>query len=260
MNRCNQVLIQHLELLIDRNVISKRKGTPKLYWRVGSGPFILTNAIYCNLDTFKFIIPGQPAGSTVSYYIAVQDSLATMIGSLPGGAKGLNPPGTISPPTHVVYSILKQMNVCSQTVPKSLPPRQVTYDTIKIIDNGIINDYDLNLTVYHTNDSDIYIILVRSGSSQIQLSTGNGGNGQNYFNTTFDDESEIAITEGVPPFIGSYRPEMPLSNYDKLSIAGEWVLRIFNNSSFTLVIERTIKASASFKIRLSTTKIRGVST
>lgn len=215
---------------IDRNVISKRKGTPKLYWRKGNGSFILTNAAYNNLDTFKFTIPGQPVGSTVSYYIAVQDSLATMVGSLPSGAMGLSPPGTFPPPTYLVYRILRQMNVCSHTLPKSLPPMQVVYDTIKITENGIINDYDLNLTVYHSNDSSLYLMLVRSGSSQIQLSTANGGNGQNYFNTTFDDEAEIPITEGTAPFIGSYRPEMPLSNYDNLPMPGEWILKIFNYS------------------------------
>jgi hypothetical protein len=215
---------------IDRNNASRLKGAPKLYWKVGNNSFNMANAFYINLDTFKFIIPGQPVGSTVSYYLAAQDSLATMVGSLPGGAKGMSPPGTAPPPTCLVYRILRQMNVCSQTIPKSLPPLQVIYDTIRITENGIISDYDLNLTVYHANDSDIYIMLVRSGSTQLQLSTGNGGNGQNYFNTTFDDEAEIPITEGIPPFIGSYRPEMPLSNYDNLSMAGEWVLKIFNNS------------------------------
>ena len=216
---------------IDRNVISKRKGTPKLYWKTGNGLFFMTNASYSNLDTFMFVIPGQPAGTTVSYYIAAQDSLATMVGSLPGGAKGMSPPGTVPPPNVIIYRILRQLNVCSNTAPKSIPPLGFAYDTIRITQNGIILDYDLNLTIYHTNDSSLYIMFIRPGLQQIQLSTANGGSGDNYFNTTFDDEAELSITEGFPPFIGSYRPEVPLSKFDNQPITGEWILKIFNYSS-----------------------------
>ena len=215
---------------IDRNVISKRKGSPKLYWKTGNGSFLMTNAVYSNLDTFKFVIPGQPAGTTVSYYIAAQDSLATMVGSLPGGANGMSPPGTVPPPNVFVYQILRQMNVCSNTAPKSIPPLGFAYDTIRITQNGVIQDCNLNLTIYHTNDSSLYIMLVRPGLQQIQLSAANGGSGDNYFNTTFDDEAELSITEGIPPFIGSYRPEVPLSKFDNKPISGEWILKIFNYS------------------------------
>jgi len=215
---------------IDRNIVSKRKGTPKLYWRTGNGPFVLTNAVYSNLDTFKFVIPGQPVGSTVSYYLAAQDSLGTIVASAPGGAKGLSPPGTVPPPVLYVYRIVRSLNICSNTSGKYILPKQLIYDTINVTQHGEIYDYDLNLTIYHANDSDVYISLLRPGNTMIHLSTGNGGSGQNYFNTTFDDEAAVSITEGIPPFIGSYKPESMLSTFDDFPMEGEWVLRIFNNS------------------------------
>jgi subtilisin-like proprotein convertase family protein len=215
---------------IARNWISRKRYAPRLYWKIGDGLFSWCNAFYTNLDTFKFLIPGQQLGTTVSYYISAQDSLGTMVGSLPGGAKGLSPPGTIPPASLFVYRILKRMNICSNIISKNIPPRVLTLDTILVTEPGSIEDYDLNLTIYHQNDSDLYIMLIRPGETQLQLSTGNGGNGQNYFNTTFDDEAAVPITEGTAPFIGSYRPETPLSTYDQLLMEGYWVLRIYNNS------------------------------
>jgi hypothetical protein len=203
---------------------------PKLFFKVGSGNFRHSMAYYHHLDTFKFLIPGQSPGSTVSYYFAAQDSAGITVSSLPYGAKGLNPPGTIPPPQLFVYSILKQSSYCSNTIPRTIAPRQITYDTIHIPQDGNIYDYNLNLTIYHTHDSSIYIWLTRPGVSMVPLSTANGGSGENYFNTTFDDEASIPITEGVPPFMGSYRPESPLSTLDNKSMQGDWVLRIFNYS------------------------------
>ncbi len=203
---------------------------PRLYYKIGNGPFQFVHSFYHQLDTFKFLIPGQQVGTTVSYYISAQDSLGTMVGSNPGGARGLNPPGTMPPPQLFIYRILRQANFCSITLPMSIPPRQIVYDTIRVSQTGNIYDYDLNLTIYHTHDSSLYIWLTRPGATIIQLSMANGGSGENYFNTTFDDEASLSITQGVPPFIGSYRPEVPLSTFDNLSLEGLWILRIFNYS------------------------------
>jgi hypothetical protein len=63
------------------------------------------------------------------------------------------------------------------------------------------------------------------------LSTSNGGTGDHYINTTFDDEALIPITLGTPPFTGSFIPQQTLSAYDTLSMQGIWVLKIFNASS-----------------------------
>jgi hypothetical protein len=79
---------------------------PKLYYRVNSGSFTSLNFSYNNLDTFRFIIPGQSQGSVVDYYFAAQDSLANFVGTLPMGGKGLNPPGTIAPSTFLQYTVL----------------------------------------------------------------------------------------------------------------------------------------------------------
>lgn len=86
--------------------IAGSTNAPRLYYKVNSGSFNYVNAFYTNQDTFKFSIPGQSVGSTISYYMAAQDSAANFVGTLPAGGRGLNPPGT-NPPTQLfTYSIL----------------------------------------------------------------------------------------------------------------------------------------------------------
>jgi len=215
---------------IEKHNNSKCTGCPRLYYKAGNGQYMSTFSFYNNLDTFKYLVPGFSPGSVVTYYIAVQDSLGTMVGSLPGGARGFNPPGSIPPPVALTYIIYDRYNICSNDLPKPVPPKQFTYDTIHISHTGTIRDYNLNLTLYHTNDSDLYIWLLRPNVQMFKLSWANGGSGDNYFNTTFDDEASIPITQGTPPFTGSYIPEQPLSSYDNLPWSGDWILRIYNNS------------------------------
>ena len=86
--------------------IKKITNGPRLYYRVNGGSFTSLNYVYCNLDTFRFTIPGQSPGSVVDYYFAAQDSMANFVGTLPVGGRGLNPPGSVAPATFLQYTIL----------------------------------------------------------------------------------------------------------------------------------------------------------
>lgn len=79
---------------------------PRLYYRVNGGAFSSLNYTYNNQDTFRFTIPGQNIGAIVDYYYAAQDSLANFVGTMPNAGRGLNPPGTIAPPTYLQYTVL----------------------------------------------------------------------------------------------------------------------------------------------------------
>ncbi len=72
---------------------------------------------------------------------------------------------------------------------------------------GLIN---VSLNISHSYDSDLDIWLIAPDSTYIELSTGNGGSGDNYINTAFYDTVATMISSGFPPFFGSYKPESPL--------------------------------------------------
>ncbi len=204
---------------------------PRLYYKSEGGNFNSVNAFYNNLDTFRFLLPGYPLRTKVSYYVAAQDSSGNMIGTLPYGGRGFEPPGTVPPPEFFYYYIFDQSSQCSNTVPRMLPFQTIVYDSVIIPNRGLILDLDVNLSINHTNDQDLYIWLIRDGVPMHLLSKENGGEGDNYTNTTFDDEAELSIKEGTPPFTGHFKPEAELTVLDNTELQGLWRLRILNLST-----------------------------
>ncbi|MEO0007553.1 MAG: hypothetical protein RJA20_1749, partial [Bacteroidota bacterium] len=65
----------------------------------------------------------------------------------------------------------------------------------------------VKLNFNHTWDSDVHIWLENPVGGRIELSTGNGGSGDNYTNTVFCDNAPTSITAGTAPFTGNFRPE-----------------------------------------------------
>jgi len=78
------------------------------------------------------------------------------------------------------------------------------------------------------------ISLIGPDGTTVMLSAANGGSGQNYGSatndasrTTFDDAAATAITSGTAPFVGTYRPQSPLSAFNgNTSVNGNWRLHL----------------------------------
>ncbi len=102
-----------------------------------------------------------------------------------------------------------------------------TYTTsVNILDNRIITDVNVTINIDHVWDADLDIVLISPSGAAIELSTGNGGSGDNYTDTVFNQEASEFITNGSAPFTGSFIPEGDLSSlYGELS-AGEWTLEV----------------------------------
>ncbi len=139
------------------------------------------------------------------------------------------------------------ITVCSTSLPKQIPDEGTIYDTIMVSSFGYLIGLDVNLTIYHTWDADLSMYLISPANLQIELSSGNGGSGDNYVNTTFDDDALLPITAGSAPFTGSFRPEMPLSILGSIPIAGRWILKVSDDAagdtgqliSWCLIIHRS---------------------
>jgi subtilisin-like proprotein convertase family protein len=91
---------------------------------------------------------------------------------------------------------------------------------------GLISDVNVTVNLTHTYVGDVRLRLTNPAGTQIVLSAQRGGSGDNYVNTVFDDEAAIAITAGVAPFTGSFRPEGLLSTFDGASANGTWKLEV----------------------------------
>jgi autotransporter-associated beta strand protein len=96
----------------------------------------------------------------------------------------------------------------------------------------------VSLNINHGSDADLDLFLQGPDGTLVELSTDNGGSGNNYGNscaqrTTFDDNAGTAITTGVAPFFGSFRPEGHLSDFRGkfgADVNGTWKLLVADDA------------------------------
>ncbi len=202
--------------------------SPRLFYSTDGINFDYITPIEIIGNTFKFMIPGYPIGTMVSYYFAAQDELATMVATLPEGGKGISPPGSSAPPSCFTYQVdnIELNDNCSSNTPLTIQDNSNTYDQINISQKGFLLDLDVMVDITHPRTTELRLILISPDNIPITLSDRNGNEGDDYTQTIFDDQAIKSIKEGVAPFTGRFKPEMPLSTYKDKSITGQWQLRI----------------------------------
>ena len=122
----------------------------------------------------------------------------------------------------------------STDVPKSILDVSTVESTLAASGLGGVQKVTAALRLTHTFDADLDLVLVGPDGTTVDLSSNRGGSGQNYgtscaARTIFDDAAATAISAGVAPFAGTFRPEQPLAAFIGKSGSaanGTWRLRI----------------------------------
>src|SRR5687768_9763264 len=88
----------------------------------------------------------------------------------------------------------------------------ITTSTVTVTGVGILGEGckfldHLTLDFTHTWTGDIALFLIAPGGEALELSSGNGSSGDNFQITVFTDNTPLFITQGAPPYNGSFRPE-----------------------------------------------------
>jgi serralysin len=96
---------------------------------------------------------------------------------------------------------------------------------------GVITDVDVYLSINHTWSADLDIFLISPSGTRVELSTDNGGGGDNYTNTIFDDDAATLVTVGSAPFTGRFRPEGDLNVLNGQNPAGTWTLEVSDDAA-----------------------------
>jgi subtilisin-like proprotein convertase family protein len=91
-----------------------------------------------------------------------------------------------------------------------------------------VTGLSVGINITHTWNSDMNIYLIAPNGTEIELSTGNGGDGDNYTNTIFSTNATAVITSGASPFTGSFLPEGNLGQFLN-GTNGQWILKIVDN-------------------------------
>jgi subtilisin-like proprotein convertase family protein len=126
-------------------------------------------------------------------------------------------------------------NYSSGGISVPIPDLATIESPITIPDGGAVSDVNVRVRLNHTFDGDLNISLVHPDGTVVNLSSNNGGGGDNYGSganncsgtfTVFDDSAVAAITAGTAPFAGTFRPEQMLSTLNGKLLNGTWKLRI----------------------------------
>ena len=105
-------------------------------------------------------------------------------------------------------------------------------NNVAVWTGGAITKVAVSLWLVAPIDSDLSFSLIAPDGTTVPLSTANGA-GANFgtgsadaSRTTFDNSAVTAITAGSPPFVGTFRPQSPLSAFIGTSPVGNWRLHI----------------------------------
>jgi subtilisin-like proprotein convertase family protein len=101
---------------------------------------------------------------------------------------------------------------------------------VTVTDDETVLDVEVRLNATHTYTGDLDIFLIGPDATRVELSTDNGGTGEDFTETVFDDEAVTSITAGSAPFTGSFQPEGSLADLDGISSAGTWTLEITDDA------------------------------
>lgn len=107
-----------------------------------------------------------------------------------------------------------------------IPDKKTITSTIQVTRDVRIADLNVMVNIRHSYDRDLVISLTSPQGRTITLINRQGGSADNFNSTLLDDEATRAISTGVAPFTGSYRPDSPLTAFDTLGGQGTWRLTI----------------------------------
>ena len=104
---------------------------------------------------------------------------------------GLGGTPALAAPAERPLNAIVTITYTSTDVPKAIPdsPTPGVYSNI-VVPAGIVLDVNMTIgNLTHTWDSDLDIFLDHPDGTRVEVSTDNGGSGDNYINTVFDDEA-----------------------------------------------------------------------
>ena len=134
-------------------------------------------------------------------------------------------------------SVQNQYTASRTGLSKSISDLQYTYDTISIPSLQLpplsqVKSVYINIdSLIHTAIGDLHVMLVHGGVTDTLLYQ-RGGTFDNMIGTKFADSCAVSICgSGIPPYTGYYRPCWALSQFNNITAAGPWILKIYDRRS-----------------------------
>jgi subtilisin family serine protease/subtilisin-like proprotein convertase family protein len=119
----------------------------------------------------------------------------------------------------------------SSTAPVGIPDVSQTTASLNVPQSLTIGRVTVNVNMANSIDGKIVLMLIAPDGTQVLLSNQEGGNGQSFSGTVFDDAAGAPIGSGQAPFTGSFRPESPLAALSGKNAQGTWKLLIVDHGT-----------------------------
>lgn len=180
-----------------------------------------------NGTQFDVTFPTQTAVGTYTLVVGpdVRDLAGNPMDQDRNGKSG-QPTDRYTATTTVNGTVAGAKTYSSTDVGKVIPNLGTVVSQLTIPDNVTIRDLSVQVSASHSSDGTVRITLVGPDDTRVVLFNRRGGSGNDFTNTTFDDEAPNSVWRGTAPFTGSYKPEYVLSAFDGKSAKGTWSLVI----------------------------------
>jgi subtilisin-like proprotein convertase family protein len=219
-NGVNGILLEHTSMSrIEGNVISGNASNGVQI----TGAYATRNVVVSNLIG----LDGSGSGAIPNDFIGVL---------IDGGATSNTIGGTTAGAGNVISGNLDYgvylggsggSSIYNSTdVPKAIADFTTATSVINIPELATVTKVAVTVNITHTYDGDLTISLTNPAGYTVPLSIRNGGSGDNYTNTTFDDDAHLCLCDFSPPYAGTFSPDSPLSQFDGSLTRGTWTLSV----------------------------------
>ncbi len=174
--------------------------------------------------------PLAPSAS-LDHSFAIQGDFSVYQGYNLSATTSLGSDGDTSNDEVSVIVVNSSCNTETNTTSQPILDFDTITSVVSFADDTIIYDVNVTINLNHGWDEDLDIYLEGPDGTRVELSTDNGGSGDNYINTVFDDDASTPVSTGSAPFTGSYQPEGSLADFNGLSSLGDWTLEITDDES-----------------------------
>jgi subtilisin-like proprotein convertase family protein len=223
--------------IYDNEGLAGGDNSPRMYYRtLQSNSIQVVKGVMTSANRYRFTFPLVPVSEGFYYYLAAQDITPDPnFVTYPLGGRGTNPPGNVAPPkfmfvrnTSTVDSIYISTDV-PIIISNNMKSSNVSVLNVPV--GKTVVDVNCTVDITHSYVADLVVSLVSPQGTEIILFGGVGGDGNDFANTTFDDEATVAIdsSAALAPFTGVFKPVERLWLLDGENSFGEWKLKIFDN-------------------------------
>lgn len=130
--------------------------------------------------------------------------------------------------------------------PQQLVDGQVVKSELVISEVGEIADVDVTININHERVGDIDVWLISPSGTRVLLFSDIDSLGQNFTNTTIDDQASLPIHLGTAPYTGRWRPDdvlrpeelskypdaqLGLSSFNQENSSGVWRLEVTDDAN-----------------------------